>query len=63
VDVGNALKEFGIQPYLVSNVPDRPALIKGKIQKALSSCDLLILVGGVSVGDSDFSKPILNPWG
>jgi molybdopterin molybdotransferase len=58
-----ALKESGIQPLLVSNLPDKPAIIKGWIQKALSRCDLLILVGGVSVGDSDFSKPILESLG
>ncbi len=58
-----ALRESGIQPHLVSNAPDRPALLKNKIKNALSDCDVLLLVGGVSVGDSDFSKPILEALG
>jgi molybdopterin molybdotransferase len=58
-----ALQESGIQPFFNSNLPDRPTLIKGKIRKTLAHCDVLILVGGVSVGDSDFSKPILESLG
>jgi molybdopterin molybdotransferase len=58
-----ALRESGIQPGFVSLLPDKPALLKNKIKKALASCDVLLLVGGVSVGDSDFSKPILESLG
>ena len=33
--------------------------MKGKISKALSECDILLVSGGVSVGDYDFVKEIL----
>ena len=58
-----ALEESGVPPTLVLRVPDRPALLKKKVQKALSHCDVLLLVGGGSVGDSDFSKPVLESLG
>jgi len=57
------LRETGVQPTQASNIPDQPAFIRRKIQKALSQCDILIVVGGVSVGDSDFSKPVLESLG
>src|SRR5579871_1321599 len=58
-----ALKEQGLAPSLSICVPDHPARLKNQVRKALRSCDLLVLVGGVSVGDSDFSKPVLQSLG
>jgi molybdopterin molybdotransferase len=58
-----ALNESGIDPIFISDILDRPVVLKRKIQKTLSDCDLLLLVGGVSVGDTDFSKSILESLG
>ena len=58
-----ALRETGVEPVLSILVPDQPQRLKTQLKKALASCDLVLLVGGVSVGDSDFSKPVLESLG
>ncbi len=55
-----ALREQGLNPARSVSVPDHPGKLKSETRKALDTCDLVLLVGGVSVGDSDFSKPILK---
>jgi molybdenum cofactor synthesis domain-containing protein len=40
-------------------VKDELQNLKSKIQNALEICDVLIISGGVSVGDYDFTKPAL----
>lgn len=37
--------------------------LKSEIQNALETCDVLIISGGVSVGDYDFTKPALRELG
>ncbi|MBA2493893.1 MAG: molybdopterin molybdotransferase MoeA, partial [Acidobacteria bacterium] len=37
--------------------------LKSKIQNATTTCDVLIISGGVSVGDYDFTKPALRELG
>ncbi len=37
--------------------------LKSQIQNALENCDVLIISGGVSVGDYDFTKPALRELG
>ncbi|MDQ6787843.1 MAG: molybdopterin molybdotransferase MoeA [Acidobacteriota bacterium] len=37
--------------------------LKGKIVRAVETCDVLVLSGGVSVGDYDFTKPALCALG
>ena len=51
-----ALAALGIQPQFVSNVRDDQALITDAIRDALQASDIVITVGGVSVGDYDFVK-------
>lgn len=58
-----ALREQGLDPARSVSVPDDPGKLKSETRKALASCDVVLLVGGVSVGDSDFSKPILKSLG
>lgn len=58
-----ALNEQGIRPAPSLSVPDRPQRLKGGLKEALDACDLVLLAGGVSVGDSDFSKPVLESLG
>ena len=49
-----ALSEGGITPQLVLKIDDDPALIFSAIERALASCKLLLITGGISVGDYDF---------
>ena len=50
------IKDFGV-------VKDKLALIEKKFNEAASKCDVLITTGGVSVGDADFVKVILEKLG
>lgn len=58
-----ALLEQGLKPAFSICIPDHPGRLKAQLKKAFSTCDLVLLVGGVSVGDSDFSKPVLESLG
>ena len=44
-------------------VKDEIQKLKSKIQDCLTACDVLIISGGVSVGDYDFTKPALRELG
>ncbi len=58
-----ALEGMRIRPFFTRKVPDRPDLIKKMIHFALKESNILILMGGVSVGDFDYVKPILADSG
>jgi molybdopterin molybdotransferase len=55
-EVGAYFSRFGI-------VKDEKSELKKSILKALSDCDILLITGGVSVGDYDYVKEILNEIG
>ena len=50
------IKNFGI-------VADEPETLKQVLQEAQQTCDVIISSGGVSVGDADFVKPVLDELG
>ncbi|MBU4451028.1 MAG: molybdopterin molybdotransferase MoeA [Actinobacteria bacterium] len=52
-EAGACSKRYGI-------VRDDKEILKKKIRETLSDCDILLLTGGVSVGDYDFVKEILD---
>jgi len=52
-EAGACFKRYGI-------VRDDKEILKKKIRETLSDCDILLLTGGVSVGDYDFVKEILG---
>ena len=58
-----ALAEAGIQPQLVQMVDDEEKLIYATIAEGLSSCNLLLITGGISVGDYDFVHQALQQAG
>ena len=58
-----ALKEHGISPTSVTHVPDNQGQILAEIEKGLEKSDLLIITGGVSVGDYDYVVPMLEKAG
>lgn len=58
-----ALAHMGLAPAFVKTVPDRPDVIAGEVRRLLTASDVLILAGGVSVGDYDYVKEILEKNG
>ncbi|MEW5702557.1 MAG: gephyrin-like molybdotransferase Glp [Candidatus Zixiibacteriota bacterium] len=58
-----ALQELGIGAGRIVHTKDRTSPIRNHLRRALSSADVLITVGGVSVGDRDLVKPILEELG
>ena len=52
--VNAALSELRIKPKTIESVDDDERGITDAIRKNLSACDVLIVSGGVSVGDYDF---------
>lgn len=58
-----ALEKMGIKPELICTASDDVKVLKDKIGRALQAVDVLILTGGVSVGDCDWVKMILKELG
>ena len=56
------VQEAGASPKSLGTTPDRPAEILKQIRKGLKS-DVLLIAGGVSVGDYDFVKALLKKEG
>lgn len=56
IETGAAYKNYGI-------VKDDKELIRNSILSALDECDILLLTGGVSVGDYDYVREILDSIG
>ncbi len=53
---GALVRDFGI-------VPDQPAAMRRVLRRALAGADLLLVSGGVSVGDKDLTRAILEDLG
>jgi len=56
------LKEWQIKPAIYKHIPDDQAKLKQEIGVALNA-DLIILCGGVSMGDADYVPGILEDLG
>ena len=54
------IKESGACSKRYGIVRDDKEILKKKIRETISDCDILLLTGGVSVGDYDFVKEILG---
>ncbi len=57
------VRAMGGIPVPFPRVPDHPAAVEAALGEALESCDLILTTGGVSVGDCDFVKPVLEAMG
>jgi molybdopterin molybdotransferase len=53
----------GGRPRYYGIAPDEPALLREAIEAALEECDLLLLSGGVSMGELDFVPAVLRDCG
>lgn len=51
---------MGGAPVDLGIVRDKEATLKDAVQAALKTCDMLVTSGGVSMGEADLLKPILE---
>ena len=63
IGLKHALENFDIQVISISHCDDIESELINQIQLALNQSDILILTGGVSVGDYDFVAPCLAQCG
>lgn len=56
-------KKIGAETEVLTLVEDNIDNLKSAIAKALENSDVLIITGGVSVGDYDYTKPALRQLG
>ena len=57
------LERAGCQPIDLGNFVDSPEAIRAGFQAASANADVVITSGGVSVGEADFIKQMLNEMG
>lgn len=57
------LEELGMQVIDLGVVPDSPAALEKTLQQAARSADAIISTGGVSVGDADYVKSVMQKIG
>lgn len=54
---------FGATPVPFARIPDQRVQVEAAIRDSLASADMVLTTGGVSVGDWDFVKPVLEDLG
>tara|TARA_S200000501_G_scaffold345032_1_gene357342 strand:+ start:656 stop:1912 length:1257 start_codon:yes stop_codon:yes gene_type:complete len=57
------LQKIGVEIIDLGIIPDDPIMLKERLGNASSSSDVLITTGGVSVGERDYMKAVLNEIG
>lgn len=57
------LREAGCEPLDLGIAPDDESAITSAIERGLQNCDALVTTGGVSVGDYDYVKIVLDRLG
>lgn len=60
--LADAIRELGGEPIRLGIVPDDPSLLRGKVEHALQSCDLVLLSGGTSKGAGDISYEVVREF-
>ncbi len=63
VALQTAVIQLGCPCEVFSAIPDAPEILEKTLAKALENTDVLITVGGVSVGDYDFVQDVLDTLG
>ena len=58
-----ALEALGAEIVAVSTIGDDRAKLRRALEEALGSADLVVTTGGASVGERDFTKPLLKELG
>lgn len=57
------VRQVGGEPIRLPLVPDEPEATRRALDAALNTCQVVLTVGGVSVGDRDFVRPALDSLG
>ncbi len=58
-----ALREINLQPVISTMVEDDPVLLKQQLKTALEVADIVMVTGGVSVGEHDYTRSVLEQLG
>ena len=61
--ISAALGALGVETRMLRRIPDRAAETKAALADALSASDVVVVCGGVSVGDKDFVRGALRELG
>jgi molybdopterin molybdotransferase len=61
--IASMIKNMGINLTDYGNLPDKAELLEKKLKQIAKKCDLVITTGGVSVGEADYMKMILDKIG
>lgn len=61
--IGLRLKELGMEPLLLDSIPDDLDQLCEAVASAIKDCDVLITLGGVSVGKKDLLKDAMKAVG
>ncbi|MCL9779906.1 molybdopterin molybdotransferase MoeA [Vibrio sp. S4M6] len=57
------IEKFGCEAIDLGIIPDCPETLKSAFQKAQAEADVVVTSGGVSVGEADYTKDILDEIG
>ena len=57
------LNRLGVEVLDLGVIPDQPAAVREAFQMARGMADVIITSGGVSVGEADYIKPVLDELG
>ncbi len=57
------IENFGCEPIDLGIIPDCPETLKATVEQAQSLADVVVTSGGVSVGEADYTKDILEELG
>ena len=57
------LSRLGVEVQDLGAIPDDPALLEKTLKQAVENSDVVITSGGVSVGEADFMKHLLQKLG
>lgn len=58
-----ALRRHGYSQLAQDHLPDDPAVMRKRLQAHLDSCDVLILSGGISMGQFDYVPQVMQELG
>lgn len=61
--LSTAVKESGGKPIFMGVIPDNEVALKNALKQALSTSDIIITSGGVSVGPRDYTPKIVDSLG
>jgi molybdenum cofactor synthesis domain-containing protein len=61
--VAGALRAMGVDPVQLPRVPDDPEEMRAVLRAALEECDGVVLTGGSSVGERDFTPRVVGELG